>query len=146
MSKSLLLFWSFLFVFLEFVFAQVLREAIRFSLPHAKFVVDRAPVGDIAHTSLATTYVDNCYHFSPSRKIAESDARTVEKYLNNVGLATHEETIARSTCIVSGREMNGDGLVLRPKASSVGLLSAGLLVVEKGRPVSGKQIEHIVGH
>ena len=132
----------------SFCFAQeVLREAIRVSLPHVQFVVDRSPVGEVGDScSLAMAYADNGYHFSTSRDVAEDDARTVEQYLNKIGLATHEETVACSTCIVLGGALDGSGLVLRPKASRIGLLCSGLLAIEKGRPISGKQMEHIVGH
>ena len=108
----------------SFYFAQeVLREAIRVSLPHAQFVVDRSPVGEVGDScSLAMAYADNGYHFSTPRDMAKNDARTVEQYLNKIGLATHEEAVACSTCIVLGGALDGSGLVLRPKASRIGLL------------------------
>ena len=91
-------------------------------------------------------YADNGYHFSTTRSVAERDARIVERYLNKLGQATHEETVACSTCIVLGGSLEGDGLVLRPKASRIGLLRSGLQAIEKVKPISGKQMEHLVGH
>ena len=49
-------------------------------------------------------------------------------------------------CTVLGGEMDGRSLVLRPKQSRIGLLRAGLHAIVSGRPVSGRQLEHVVGH
>ena len=42
--------------------------------------------------------------------------------------------------------MEGRSLILRPKQSRLGLLRSGLQAIVCGRPVSGRQLEHVVGH
>ena len=67
----------------SFYFAQeVLRFAIKETLPESEFLVDRSPVNALTYdSSLALAYADNGYHFALDRERASRAAQEVQAFL-----------------------------------------------------------------
>ena len=68
------------------------------------------------------------------------------KYLNEHGLQTHEETDASEHAVVLGYVIDGVKLEVLPRPERITRLELGLVPLIRGLPVTGRNLEVILGH
>ena len=121
----------------SFYFAQeALRCLIRRAVPSIKFIEDRNPIGLVQPDEvLALAYADNGSHYGLDREAVDACQECVTAMLHTVGLETHEVTEASSCSVILGGILDGENLVLRPKAERLAKLIGALNMIIKGTPI-----------
>ena len=126
---------------------EALRIVVHRVLPMTQFLEDFTSPPSLARdNSIAMIYADNGNHISLSKVVANRDRSLVENELIREGLTTHEVIEATEFCVTLGGRVDGCGMTVGPTPERLYRLRAGLAQLMRGQPVTGKQLEHVVGH
>ena len=126
---------------------EALREVVNRSLVNARSVTDFAKAPCLLDPApVVMIYADNGNHMGLSREQVNDERALVDAELNRVGLATHEVVEATTLVKVLGGMVDGVGLRVYPTPERLAGLEKALAVLVGGRPVSGQDLEHVVGH
>ena len=126
---------------------EALKEVVRRSLPSPRFVTDFLAAPDLElEGPVAMIYADNGNHLGVDRASVNAERLLVETELNRVGLATHEVVEATPYVKVLGGMVDGIAHRVSGTPERVARLQKALGVLVAGRAVSGKDLEHVIGH
>ena len=126
---------------------EALRTIVSRVLPQSEFLEDFKPAPELtSNASVAMIYADNGNHISLSQHVADRDSAIVMQELERIGLKTHEHMEASEFAVTLGGTVDGSGLRVAPTPARLRKVRAGLKHLVDGCPISGKQLEHIIGH
>ena len=125
---------------------ECLRSLVSRALVIPRFITDFHPAPDLTTGNAVLVYADSGGHFGLCRESVDKDRQEVENILNKHGLVTHEVQEASTVMDILGTHLDGASLEFGPTAHRLGKLRAALGPLLRGSPVTGKDLEHIVGH
>jgi hypothetical protein len=133
--------WSF------YLAQEALRTVVKRAVPDVRFITDFCSPPDLTDPSpVVMIYADNGNHVGLSADDVDRSRKKVEDELSRVGLATHEIMEATELATTLGGRIDGAGLRAGPTSARLQKIRGGLLAIVKGRAISGKDMEHMVGH
>ena len=86
------------------------------------------------------------FHIGCNAQAVQRDKNAFVKYLNSVGLDTHEEADVCTECVGLGVVVDGKRREARPRAERVSRLRKAISVITAGTPTSRHQLEIVIRH